>query len=158
MLMVKNILRKRRRQGMTMIETIVALLLMAMAILVIGRLTSARIAETEILESQYSAQAVDAFMYGIYQDYHKCLSFDIVDDPIEDEAGNLLRTLTKSISFDLGTGGANIYSYDRETGKCYVNGSEVFKCESFVAQGTSQFLYVAVKLQNQKILEFQIYP
>ena len=86
MLMVKNILRKRRRQGMTMIETIVALLLMAMAILVIGRLTSARIAETEILESQYSVQAVDAFMYGIYQDYHKCLSFDIVDDPIEDEA------------------------------------------------------------------------
>ena len=61
MLMVKNILKKRRRRGMTMIETIVALLLMAMAILVIGRLTSARIAETEILESQYSVQAVDAF-------------------------------------------------------------------------------------------------
>lgn len=148
----------RPRKGMTIIETVIALFLLGFAVIVMTRLTSARITEAEVLNAQFNIQAADAYMYGIYQDFHRCNNFVIVDDPITDDTGTVLRTITKSLSFDLGAEGIHIYSFDYDLGKAYLNGAEVFPCNSFVARGTLQSLYVSVKLENQKIIEFEIYP
>lgn len=167
---------KRKRKGMTLVETMVALMLMGFAVIVIARLTSARISETEILETQYTVQAVDGFLYNIYQDYHKSKSFEIMTEPLvrvnEDGTETPIYSETpdpitgeykqlevfSGLAFDMGAYGASLYSYDRKTGGCYVNGSLVFKCENFVAEGTKQFLFVSIKLPNQKVFEYEIYP
>ena len=139
---------KKVRKGMTVIEIVVAMLLMALAIIVMGRLTATRIAETESLNYQFTMQAVDGMMYSIYSDFHACRDYTVESSP----------TFTKTIlSFDLGSGGIHIYEYDKDTYWFYFNGAQQFKIEDFSAVGDMQHLYVSMKLPNGERLEYTTY-
>lgn len=151
-------MKKKTRKGMTVIEIVVALLLMALAIIVMGRLTATRIAETEYLNYQFTMQAADGVLYNVYKDYHACNSFTLDTIRPHDTNPAADPTLYKTIlSFDLGSGGIHIYEYDKETYWLRINGAEQFKCDDFVVNGDTQHLYVSLRLPTGERLEYTIY-
>lgn len=135
---------------MTIIEVVVALLLMGLAFVVIGRLTGAKIAQTEGLEYQNNLRAADSFMYNIYQDYHQCVDYT------EEHTGAGEDAVTK-LTFNMGTNGIHIYEYRVKDSTCYLNNVPSFTCRAFVVNGNEQFLYVSVQLDNGQRLEYQVY-
>ncbi len=140
----------KRRKGMTIVEVVVALLLMGLAFIVIGRLTGSRIAQTEGLEYQFDMRAADGYMYGIYQDFHNCNSYT-------NESSGTGDQRKTTLTFDLGTEGVTIYEFRTGEHKCYYNNIEQFDCTAFTANGNDQFLYVSVQLDSGQRLEYQIY-
>ncbi len=142
----------RSRRGMTLIETIIALLLMALAMIVMLRLTGVRLEETKDLGVQFDVRSADAFMYDIYQDFHVCNDLSV--DRVEDSEGRYRTTLI----FDLGSKGSRTYEYRSATRTAYIDGAKQFKCSSFVVRGTKQHLFVSIKLHGEKRLEYEIWP
>lgn len=143
---------KNARKGMTIVEVVVSMLLMALAIIVMGRLTMTRMIESESLNYQYVMQAADGMLYNIYQDFHECNSYNITHTV---DISHEVDTIT--IAFDMGSAAAHIYEYDAYTYTFYFNGASQFKCEDFTANGDSQHLYVSLKLANGERLEYTIY-
>ncbi len=135
----------KKRSGMTLVETIIALALMGMAVIVMARLTASRIADTENLGKQFAVKAADAYIYGIYQDFHDCNGYEIVR--ADDDLSQV------QLIFDLGSEGSHIYSYSPSDGHAYMNGVMQFPCNAFVLRGTTEELFVSVKLENEQRLE-----
>lgn len=144
---MKNALKKKRK-GMTIIETVIALLLMAFAVIVMGRLTSARIAETEHLGYQFEMRSADACMYDIYEKFHSCVSYEITHDR---DVG------TTAIAFDMGRSGMFTWEFRAEEYKMYYNNTEQFSCSGFLVNGDSEKLYVSIRLLDGQRLEYNIY-
>lgn len=146
----------RKRKGMTIVEVIIALLLMGLAFVVIGRLTGSRIAQTEALEYQNNLRGADSFMYNIYQDFHNCREYTAKSEGTGEDR------VTK-IQFDMGLDGVHIYEYRVKDRMCYFNNVDQFSCSAFVVNettegtGNQQFLYVSIQLDNGQRLEYQIY-
>lgn len=157
--MLKKRKQKKYRKGMTVIEVVVSLLLMALAVLVMGRLTATRIVETESLNYQYTMQAADGMLYSIYQDFHACNSYTITRDTKREDPSNPTKITRDvlNVSFDMGASGIHIYEYDYLTYHFYFNGAEQFKCEDFTADGNHQRLFVSMKLANGERLEYTTY-
>ena len=157
----KGVTAKKRttRKGMTIIEVVVSLLLMALAVVVMGRLTATRIVETESLNYQYTMQAADGMLYSIYQDFHACNSYTIERVTKNEDLTNpsLVTSDVFTMSFDMGASGIHIYQYDYLTYHFYFNGAEQFKCEDFTASGDPQHLFVSMKLANGERLEYTTY-
>lgn len=152
MLRAQRRTRRSTRKGMTIVEVVVSMLLMALAIIVMGRLTQTRMVESESLNYQYIMQAADGALYNIYQDFHECNSYDIMHTV--DIANNIDVT---TLAFDMGSAAAHIYEYDQTTYTFYFNGASQFKCEDFTVNGDPQHLYVSLKLANGERLEYTIY-
>lgn len=150
----------KKRKGMTIVEVIIALLLMGLAFVVIGRLTGSRIEQTEALKYQDNLRGADGFMYNIYQDYHQCNNYygNATDGPdkYEFSTGTGEDRVTK-ITFDMGLEGVHIYEYRVRDHMCYINNVDAFECRAFVVNGNEQFLYVSIQLDNGQRLEYQIY-
>ena len=157
--MLKKRKQKKFRKGMTVIEVVVSLLLMALAVLVMGRLTATRIVETESLNYQYTMQAADGMLYSIYQDFHACRSYTITRDTRNEDPTDPTKVTRDvfNMSFDMGASGIHIYEYDYLTYHFYFNGAEQFKCEDFIADGNHQRLFVSMKLANGERLEYTTY-
>lgn len=157
----------KKRKGMTIIEVVIALLLMGLAFIVIGRLTGSRIAQTEALKYQENMRAADGFLYNIYQDYHQCVDYEVVTS---DNTVNGLQVLSTELRFNLGTEGVHIYEYRRERQEsalvageyiekraCYYNNIESFECNAFDINPNDSFLFVSIQLDNGQRLECTIY-
>lgn len=150
----------KKRKGMTLVEIIVAVMLMALAFIVIGRLTSARIAQTEALKYHENLRGADSFMYNIYQDYHQCVDYYGKEETGDDRYEFMWDTPTgevSSITFNMGTAGVHIYEYREEDGTCYFNNNAAFSCRDFIVNGNATFMYVSITLDNGQRLEYQIY-
>ncbi len=138
----------KKRSGMTIVETIVALFLMALAVIVMARLTSARIAESEHLGYQFEMRAADACMYDIYEKFHSCVDYEVAHD---------IDTGVTSLTFNMGTDGSYAWEFRPAEFKMYMNNAEQFRCAAFTAHGDSEKLYVSLKLENGQRLEYHIY-
>lgn len=143
---------RKVRKGMTIVEVVVSLLLMALAVIVMGRLTETRIIESESLNYQYTMQAADGMLYSIFKDFHECRDYTITHDINASSDTDIF-----TIAFDMGDAGAHIYAYDQYNYTFYYNGATQFKCEDFMANGDRQHLYVSMKLANGERLEYTIY-
>lgn len=147
---MKKFLRKARR-GMSLIETLVALVIFSLAIIVMARVTSIKIAEQSNIDSQYIMINVDGFMADLYHTFHRCNGVTVTD-----YGGG-----SCSLSFDLGAEGSMIveYIYDASTltGTVYQNGVVQFKAAGFEVRSAANNLYVAVKISGERKLDMDIY-
>lgn len=138
--------------GMSLVETIAALLVLSLAVIVMGRLTALKVSEQTSLEEQFIINTVDAYLYDIYTDFHSCEELRI-EEFSSAEGKTVMLTFVMRDHAE----GSHFYSFEEQTGSCYKNGSEVFKCNSFRATGTTQNLNVAIKLPTEKRMELNIF-
>lgn len=142
---------KKSRRGMSLIETVAALIIFSLAVVVMGRITAVKIEEQASVDSQYIMIKLDAFLSDIYHQYH--LATDVA--VTENAQGGTLLTI------GLGNDGTYIVDFipgDLNTkGKIFINGEEAFDAEDFQASSTGNNLYVAVKANGDRMLEMDIY-
>lgn len=138
-----------KRRGTTLVETIIALIVMGLAVNVMTRLTAVRLTEQESLDNQYVMVALDSYLSDIYHSFHACDSYTIETN---DHTGYC--RITFQISADVG---AAMYEFQPATGKCYFNGIEQFECSEFKAVGTMYGIYISVKLPHEREIELNIY-
>lgn len=144
-------LRKRqRRRGMTLVETLVALIIMALGVIVMARITAAKVQEQTSIDSQYVLLNIDAVLSDIYHDFHAAEVVNAYESGTGDD-------LVVSLNFDLGDGVVRLYAWVAKTGKLYVNGIEQFSCSAFEVRYTADNLYVAVRTPNEKRLDIDIF-
>lgn len=137
----------RRRKGMTLVETVIAILLLSLAVLVMARLTGVKVDHQANLSSQYSIQAVDAFFYDVYNDFHNASTFSVTQNT---DGGYIML-------FDLGDGNRSLYEFKASEKAMYSKGMEVFKCSNLEIRGAGNSLYVAVRLPSERVLEMDIF-
>lgn len=175
-------MRRNGRRGFSLVETIVALLILSMAIIIIATLTGARIRQQEDIEYQVSYQAVDAFFYSVYNDFHTCESFlvattkeqtgtDAEGNPVyaDEVSGVTLNfVFTEMVDVEPGEDGepayqgkTKLYTYqwdkDRNRGVMYQGAYELFECSALEVRGVARNLYMSVRLPSDKTLEMDIY-
>lgn len=138
---------KKARKGTTLVETVIALMLLALAVVVMTALTGSKVDQQYSMEAQYSLQAVDAFMYSVYTDFHNCETFVIT----ETGSGGA------SLLFDMGNSKSTLYEYRASEKKVYIQGVEAFSCSNLIAHGAGNSLYLAVRLPSERILEMDIF-
>lgn len=154
---------KKCKKGMTLVETLVALVIMSLGVVVMARLTQASVQQQESLDSQYSLVSIDAVMSDIYHDFHSA----------EDIKVNKFDGLV-SLVFDLGDGVVHLYdwvdegvesittpgnavNYEASRATFYVNGVNAFKCSGFDAEYNAGNLFISILVDNDKRLEMNVY-
>lgn len=138
---------RRRRRGMTLVETVIALLLLSLAVLVMTRLTGSKVDHQANLSSQYAIQAVDTFFYDVYNDFHNCSAFTVT----QNGDGSYIML------FDLGDANRSLYEFKASEKAVYVKGVEVFKCSNMEVRGAGNSLYVSIRLPSERTLEMDIF-
>lgn len=160
----------KSRKGMTLLETVIALLILSLAVNVMSKLTSTRIAETEMMDSQYVMLHVDALLAEMYNDFHRCQKFYVVggDDPYAvpddgsgDEEDEAEVDPSSMVVFEMGAEGAIVYQYiwddAKSIGTLYRDGVKMFNCRDFQVRGLANNLYVGVRIDGDKRLEMDIF-
>lgn len=137
----------RSRRGVSLVETIAAVMIMSLLMITVGRLSALELSEVESIDAQYGMLAADAFMSDIYDDFHAATSYSFTESP----AGQRSLTFTKP------DGSAVIYSYSPTEMACYKNGIFQFDANRFDVIGTTANMTVAVKLPNERLLQYTIY-
>lgn len=140
---------QKGRKGVTLVETIAAVVILTLLFLVVARLTATKITEVSTIGDQYSLQTVDGFLSDIYHDFHSCAEFK-VDTEFDTDAVYLTFTFTDGVA-------PVIYEYNRVTGYCYKDGRQLFECSTFEADGAGRSLSVVIKLPNEKRLEMNVF-
>lgn len=138
----------RKHKGLSLVETLIAVLLFSMAMMIMARLTAVKVDETYNLDNQYSLLNADAMMSDMYRDFHNCSELTISTDETSGKC---------SVAFNLGEEGLSFYEYVPETGYFYKNGLQQFKANSFRVTGNLENITIALKLVNEKLLEMDIY-
>ena len=137
------------KRGATLIETLIALSLMSMAIVLMAKLTELRISDQQGLDSQYVISQVDAFMSDLYTEYHQARYVDVDQD---EDTGVITLVL------DLGAYGSSIYEYvPDEKGAMYHNGAKIFNCKGFSISVSNLLMEVTVNLEHEKQLYMKVY-
>lgn len=147
--MPRNRTRKRklvRRRGLSMIETIASMVLLAIMMTVIGHMALTRITDSAHVDAQYAILSADTFLADIYTDFHSAQDFEYV----EGSAG-------PQLSFMMPDGLENVYSFSPITNKCYKNGVEQFTATRFRVIGATNNLNVEVKLPSERLLTLNMY-
>lgn len=166
---MKKWLRRRilkKRKGMTLVETIVSLVILALGVIVMARITQASVQQQESIDSQYSLLSIDAVMSDIYHDFHAAQTIQV------NKSGSGKGAIV-SLVFDLGEGLVHLYDWVNEGEKkttlengrevisnaaaFYINGEKAFDCAGFEASYMSGELYVAILVEGDKRLEMTIY-
>lgn len=158
--------RQKKRKGMTLVETIVSLVIMALGVIVMARITQTSVQQQASIDSQYTLLSIDAVMSDIYHDFHAAQTIQV------NESGSGVGK-TVSLMFDLGDGVMHLYDWVYEgektttlengktlvsdTATFYVDGKKAFDCTSFEASYLSGELYVAIQVESDKRLEMTIY-
>lgn len=158
--------RQRKRRGMTLVETIIALIIMALGVVVMARITQSSVQQQASIDSQYTLISIDAVMSDIYHDFHAAETIQVT------KTGSGVGE-TISLVFDLGEGVVHLYDWVYEgedvtvleNGKeikvdkatFYVNGKKAFDCAGFEVTYLSGELYVAIHVEGDKRLEMTIY-
>lgn len=147
----------RKRKGMTLVETLVALVIMSLGVIVMARITASKVQETASIDSQYTLLSIDATLSDIYHDFQ--IAKEIKVSPEEDDTSTSTSTSDRivSLAFDLGDGIVHLYDWFSETGKFYYNGIEQFSCTEFEVRYNSDNLYVAIRTPNEKRLELDVF-
>lgn len=139
-----------QRRGMTLVETLVSLVIFSLGVIVMARITSAKVQEQANLDSQYELISMDAMMSDIYHDFHACESIAVNSSGSGD-------TQVVNLTFDLGDGIVHIYDWFAADSTFYFNGVEQFKCYGMEASYLSGNLTVALFTESDKRLEMDIY-
>lgn len=145
--------KSNKKKGMSVVEAIAALLILTLSVMVMARLTALKMSEQTTLEDQYIVNNVDAYFSYIYSDFHNCQSLKIEET---DDGSGLGTVMLTFVMRDTALGSI-IYSYEEQTGYCYRNGIQHFKCNSFDVAGSIQNLSVSIKLPNEKRMEMNIF-
>ena len=145
----------KAKKGATLIETVIALVILSLAVIVMTNITALKVNEQKDLDSQYVIVNVDALFSDMYRDFHNCTRFEVIESEEEDP-----NDRTYTISMDLPTGFV-LYEYIPNAtgtgGEIYVNGAKFLSCRGIQVIPTSNSLYVAVIVNNERRLDMQIY-
>lgn len=145
--MARQIL-NRKRGGLSMIEMIACLVLMAMMLVIIGKVSLARTQDSMNIDAQYRILAADGWLADIYRDYHAATAINYVRNDATGE---------NDLHFTMLDGSENVYSFSSETGYCYTNGVEQFQATRFEVTGTGRNIDVSVKIPSERLLTINIY-
>ena len=126
-----------------MIETIAAVALLSLMMIVVGKISVMKATGVETIDAQYVVLSADAFLADIYTDFHRCSSFEC------SELGNG----DTSLLFIMRDGGAVVYSFSDTTKKCYKNGVEQFGASRFTVIGGGNKINVSLKIRDERLLE-----
>ena len=151
--MMKRMLKQllKRRRGMSLVETVTALVIFSFAVVIMGRITAVKLEEQVNIDSQYVMVKIDAFLSDIYHQYR---ASDGVSIGANSRGGTTLM-------LDMGADGTYIADFipgdAGTTGKMYVNGVEMFSAAEFTATSAGNNLYVSVKVTGDRALDIDIY-
>lgn len=135
---------KRKVLGLSLLEMIIASIILALAVSVLIRIYSMQTQVGVSVDTQYETMSVDSFLSDIYDDFHS--TTDIVINESSDGI---------TITFNTDNY-VNTYEYLSSEKACYKNGIEMFKCYDMKASITPTSLYVSVKISDGRILELDI--
>ena len=152
---------RRKRKGMTLVETIVALIIMSLGVVVMARITATKVQEQSAIDSQYILLNIDAMLSDIYHDFHAAEEIQVHDNT----GGSLTEGASISLTFDLGDGVVHLYDWIIEpnasaggtTGVFYYNGDRQFNCSGFEVRYTAGNLYVAFVTDGERRLDMDIF-
>lgn len=137
----------RKKKGFSLIEIIACLVLLSIMMVVIGRLSLTRTANSMGIDAQYNILAADGWLSDIYRDFH--MSQDIEYESLDNGVNQ--------ITFQMPDGLKTIYSFNKQTGWCYTNGVEQFRATRFEVVGTGNNINIEVKLPQERLLSMNIY-
>lgn len=136
---------------MSLVETVTALFILGLAVMVMGRVTAVKIEEQANIDSQYVMVKIDAFLSDIY---HQFRTSNGVSTSTNSKGGTTLI-------LDMGEDGSYIADFipgeAGTTGKMYVNGVDVFSASEFTVTHAGNNLYIAIKVAGDKILKMDVY-
>ena len=138
----------KKRSGMTMIELMVALALSILCTITLVYMTALKVNSQENVDKQSQYLAVNGFFSELYDKFKSC---DVVEVTSEDDGSYI------SISLASTNGDSVIYTYSQESKEFRRNNMPMFECLSVNATKTANNLYVGVKMQDDKLLEFNAY-
>lgn len=137
-----------KKSGFTMIEMMVALVLSFFCVMVLASLTTIKIGTQEDVDYQISLIAVDGFMSEVYKEFKTA---DIIDVSSENDGSYV------SISFSHVNGDSVIYTYNQASGEMRRNNIPIFNCYSVNAEYTANNLQLHVKLEDDKVLDLNVF-
>ncbi len=132
---------------MSLVETIIALLILSLAVLVMAKITAVKMEETSSIDAQYAVNAVDAFFSDVYHDFHRSVSYSAIEN-----AG----AQTVMLQFDC-PDGPILYEFNGVTKQMYRNGGVLFDCRTAIMRVTGNNVYISVRLPNEKVMEFDVF-
>lgn len=137
----------KKRKGMSMIETIGSLVLLSLLMVVVGRLSMAKVQDSLQLDAQYAILAADGWLADIYRDFHAAQEIRYVEELNGDHA--LYFTMPDALE--------TVYAFSEQTQICYTNGVPQFRALSFTVIGTPRNMDISVKLPMERVLSINIY-
>ena len=138
----------KKRKGLSIIETMISVILMALAVIVMARLTAIKVAEQSHIDSSYSMFTADAYLSDIYHDFQSAV---FITSEYNEDTGRCKLTM------DMGVETIKLYEFLPETGYCYLNGVQQFECSAMEVRSAKDSLYVALRLPDSRRLEIDIY-
>lgn len=138
---------KTKKKGVSLIETLGALVIFGLLAITVTRIASMKLVVQADIDAQYAVLAADGFMSDIYTDFHHCSSYSVE----EYDSGQTILTFIKD------DGESNVYSFDPSRGVCMKNGAAKFKATRFSVDGTNNSLVVSIKLPDERLLDFNIF-
>ena len=141
------LVKTQRRKGFSMIETIAAVVILSLLVIVIGRISTSRLTNQDSIEAQYSVLAADAVLGDIYEDFHNALSYSFTESP----AGQ------RMLVFTLKDGTSSVYSLNPTDDGFYKNGVFQFNATRFDVVGTGASMTISVKLVDERLLDYTVY-
>ena len=137
-----------RKRAFSLIETMISVILLALAVIVMARLTSVKIAEQANIDSSYSMFTAEAFLSDIFHDFQRAST---ISSEYQEDTGRCRLTMEMSDNT------IKLYEYVPDAGYCYIDGVQQFECTGMEVRSARDSLYVSVKLPNSRRLEMDVY-
>lgn len=137
----------RKRKGVSFIELIIYMLLTSFAFTLVVQSTNYKIANEKSIDVQYDVAAVDSYIVNIYRDFHEAMGVSVEK---EDNGITMLM-------FTMNDGSSETYSFSLNDQACYRNGLKQFDAQSMTVLKSTGQLFVTIKLEDERLFEFNIY-